>query len=115
MDDFQAVQPRHDGTTLRRWTQHGVAVLGLGLAVIGLLGVATALLGLSDVARFLLTKAVPTVFTAFGIVSAINLAQRWLDRRDVDPAHPPGRLSWRPKIPASRTVTGPDNIRRIVE
>ncbi|MEV6966619.1 hypothetical protein AB0M47_16035 [Hamadaea sp. NPDC051192] len=114
IDDFQAVHSRHDEPTLRRWTNHGAAILGLGLAVVGVLGLGTALLGPPEVARFLLTKAMPAMFTAFGIVSAISLAQRWLDR-DVDPAHPLGRFGWRRKIPATRIVTGPDGIRRIVE
>jgi hypothetical protein len=115
IDDYQAVHPRHDEPRLRRWTKHGAAALGLSLAVVSILGVGTAVLGLPEVARFFLTDAVPAVFTAFGIVSAIRLAQRWLDRRDVDPANPPGRFGWRRKLPASRIVTGPDGIRRIVE
>lgn len=115
IDDFQAVQSRHDEPRLRRWTKTGAAILGLGLAVVAILGLGTAVLGLSEVARFLLTKMLPAVFTGFGIVSAISLTQRWLDRRDVDPAHPPGRFGWRRKIPASQIVTGPDGIRRIVE
>jgi len=97
IDDYQLLYSHHDEPAIRRWLKHAAAALGLGMGLILVAGVAAALLGLPQAAAFLLRPALPTVFAAFGVVSAISLYVWWRDRRDLHPGNPRRRLGRRRK------------------